>query len=86
MKTIWKFELEITDEQTLECPSNFEPLCVQVQRERLCLWAKVDPDSKLEARKFYVHGTGHRIANLTARYVGTVQTHGGSLVWHVFTD
>ena len=38
MKKIYKYELEITEIQTVEMPVGAEILCVQFQDEALCLW------------------------------------------------
>ena len=86
-KTIWKFELEIADKQTIEMPVNAEILTVQTQNEIPCLWALVDPDDPKEDRVIKIFGTGHPIvydAGVDRKYIGTYQLRGGSLVFHVF--
>lgn len=84
-KTIWKFELETTDYQTLEIPEDFEILTVQTQNEKPNIWALVNPDSGNKKVRFEIFGTGHAINNIYERkYVGTYQLHSGSLVFHVF--
>lgn len=40
---VYKYELEITDEQTIRLPLNAELLTVQMQGDKCCLWALVDP-------------------------------------------
>lgn len=42
MKRIFKYQLEITDRQTILLPHDAEILSVQVQNQKPCLWAKVD--------------------------------------------
>ena len=86
-KTIWKFELETTDNQTIEMPVNAEILTVQTQNETPCMWALVDPTEKKEKRFIEVFGTGHDVhydMGVSRNYLGTYQLHGGSLVFHVF--
>lgn len=83
-QTIWKYELEITDRQTILMPAKARILSVQVQHERLCLWALVNPVLTKEERHFEVFGTGHPVPNRRRAYLGTVQISGGSLVFHVF--
>jgi len=86
-KTIWKFELETTDNQTIEMPVNAEILTVQTQNEIPCIWALVDPTETKEKRFIEVFGTGHDIhydMGVSRNYLGTYQLHGGSLVFHVF--
>ena len=82
--TIWKFPLEVTDEQVVEMPAGAQRLCVQTQGERLCLWALVDPDAPLMSRRFAVRGTGHSIEGDSGTYIGSAQQMRGALVWHVF--
>ena len=88
MKAIWKVPLEITDEQTVNLPWGAEPLTVQVQGDELCLWAKVDTTNPGLAHTVHIYGTGNPIPDedpdYPEAYIGTVQTHGGALVWHVF--
>ena len=93
-KTIWKFELEIGDNQKLELPIGAEILTVHTQNEIPCLWALVDPDADQETRHFEVYGTGHPVRYDSNRakpklgidriYIGTFQLHNGILVFHVF--
>ena len=57
------------------------------QRGTLCLWAIVDPDMPEGELEIAIKGTGHQCDNITDgswRYLSTVVTDGGSLVWHVF--
>ena len=85
-KSIWKIALAIEDSQDVRVPIGAEFLCVQVQREELCLWALVDPLAGYEKRRIYVYGTGHPIERGPLKYIWTVQMHSGSLVWHVFEE
>lgn len=87
MKTIWKFSLELTDEQDVVAPEGGKLLSVQEQNGQLYLWALVDSDAEKIPYRISIVGTGHNaIAVESKRYVGTVQTAGGTLVWHVFVD
>lgn len=86
-KTIWKFELETTDNQEIKMPVGAEILTVQVQGETLCLWALVDPSAEKETRHFEMIGTGHPInynTGVSRVYIGSYQLLGGELVFHVF--
>ena len=94
-KVIHKYELDITDVQTIDMPIGAEILSVQEQRNHLVVWALVWTQYKdeLEPRKFYVIGTGNPVPEpdeenwpTALAYVSTVQTKGGRLVWHVFTE
>ena len=87
---IWKFNLKITDRQTVEMPFGAEILSVQQQGSAgLQLWAIVDPDGAKEHRVIEIVGTGTPMADvdeedLARFHIATVQVRGGALVWHVF--
>ena len=87
MITIWKFEIEITDEQFITIPEKYKFLCVQMQAGIPCIWAAVDSSApKLQAR-IIVHGTGHPCDDIAdLQYIGTIQEAGGMLVFHVFGE
>ena len=86
--TIYKYPLLITDEQILRIPANAELLAVQFQRDTLCLWALVDPSTAAVDYKIHIYGTGNPVPVNPLQppeiHLGTVQHHGGALVWHVF--
>jgi hypothetical protein len=89
MKTIWKFPLAVADIQAIEMPVGARLLDVQMQRatgDQVCLWALVDPSNMKCKRWISIHGTGHELPDgiADAKYVGTFQLVGGSLVFHVF--
>lgn len=86
-RTIWKYRLQIINEQTIEMPEGARVLCVQTQGSTpsLSLWAVVDPNAPTSPRKFRTHGTGHQIADAERLvYIGTYQVQGGVLAFHVF--
>jgi hypothetical protein len=80
--TIWKFPIEITDEQVIEVPKVNRPLDVQIQSGTPCIWMAVDPDSPRIQVKARVFGTGHPGVTPDMDYIGTFQF--GPLVFHVF--
>lgn len=83
MSEVWKYALEITDEQQIDMPEGAELLHVAEQYGTLTLWARVIPTGQpVVKREIIVRGTGHPI--WTQAYVGTVVTAAGALVWHVF--
>ena len=85
MKTIWKFPLVVTQEQEINMPRGGEILTVQTQYNGPCVWAIVDPDQPVEPRRLRMFGTGHPFAiDAPHRHIGTFQSHGGSLIFHVF--
>lgn len=86
-KQIWKYELEIVGNQTIEMPANAEILTVQTQDETPCIWALVDPKETKQKRFIEVYGTGqdvHYDMGVNRKYLGTYQLRGGSFVFHVF--
>jgi len=87
IKTIWKFEMEVTDIQEIALPIGAEILSVQAQREQPCLWVLVDPEAEKELRTFETFGTGHHVfydMGVERKHIGTYQLKDGALVFHVF--
>jgi len=82
---IWKYELEVTDQQIIAMPLDAKILTVQTQHDQPCLWVAVIPTNVKVQRKIRVAGTGHTILT-TNGYIGTFQQLGGNLVWHVFDE
>lgn len=83
MKTIWKFDLNIVDEQHIRMPDGARLLSVQNQHGFIALWALVDDDVEDNERRLFIRGTGHPIdAAVNAVFVGTVIV--GAYVWHIF--
>ena len=96
MEKIFKYELQITDEQNIAMPSGSRILSVQEQSGNLCLWAVVEKKNTCRDRKIMIFGTGNPLpeglrgfsydapSGYTADFIGTVQASNG-LVWHVFS-
>lgn len=84
---IWKFPLPIDDEVSVKMPRDARVLSVAVQEGAVVVWAVVNPLHRTVSRRFRIVGTGHPFNDLAEwQFVGTVQTHGGALVWHVFVE
>lgn len=84
-KTIWKYQLNITDTQNVMMPEGAEILTAQIQNGcGLCLWALVNPEAPKQRREIEILGTGNPAPNANRRYISTVQMQGGNLVWHIF--
>lgn len=81
MKKIFKYPLEIKNQQEISMPFGAVILTVQLQHDEICIWAKVNPANSPENVTVYVVGTGHEIPDGTA-YIGSVQQ--GPWVWHIF--
>ena len=86
MNSIYKYELEMEDEQILTLPLNSSILNVKGVDGKPQLYAVVDLDEEeIEDRKILMFGTGHKIEdNLKAHYIGTFLLYGGKGVFHVF--
>lgn len=83
MKTIFKYEIDLTPYQLLKLPEGFKPLSVQMQNDRIMLWAEVDTGAPVKQFPFWMFGTGHEIPPVgVGDYIGTVQM--GNFVWHLY--
>lgn len=83
-KAIYKYELVITDRQVISIPEGSSILTVQMQNGRPCMWVLVEVDREPVDRIITCYGTGNPIKSHPGAYIGTVQSNGGSLVWHFF--
>lgn len=82
---VYKYELEITDEQIIRLPFAAEILTVQMQGDKCCLWALVDPRNELNERTICIYGTGHPIPDkIRLKYISTFQIQHLGLVFHAF--
>lgn len=82
---IWKYRLNIIDEQQLFLPVDAKILTVQTQHGTCCLWTLVNEENTAkEFRKIAIYGTGNPLPDNPGEYIGTFQMHGGDLVFHVF--
>jgi len=84
MKTIWKFELSITDIQTISMPRDARILSVQTQFGKPCIWAIVSDDEIKRDRTFIIHGTGHPCSCKKEDFIGTFLIENRALVFHLF--
>lgn len=85
MKKIYKYNLEVTDEQDITIPMGARILSVAEQRTNIVLYALVDPEAPPTLSHISIRGTGHDSDNLEdKRFLGTVNLCSGSLMFHVF--
>ena len=90
MKTIYKYQLKITDTQYLEITGFNGFLKVAEQNGNLYLWCIVNKeDNSIYTAEINIVGTGSQIIHNTKIYQGSyfdsVLTSNG-LVWHVFIN
>lgn len=86
-RRIFKYPLEITDVQDVTMPAGVKILSVAEQdHSGIVLWADVDSQAPKVRRRIVIVGTGNPMLTVPADavFVGTVQTFGGRLVWHVY--
>lgn len=84
--TIWKFDLVLTDNQSISMPKGAQILSVQWQNG-IRIWAMCDDSAELIERHFVIRGTGHVIPERlfrTLTHLASVQV--DIFVWHVFED
>lgn len=81
---IYKFPLEVTDEQTVMLPDGSWVLSAQFQNGQLCLWARVSVGEPTSPWTVRIVGTGNAMPDTLGQHLDTVQQAGGLLVWHVF--
>ena len=87
MKTIHKFELEITETQSVVMPGGAKILGVKTRDNAPVLYAIVDTHADTEERIIEIFGTGHEIHYgdaVTRKYIGTCIVMNDALVLHVF--
>ena len=82
--TIWKFQLDVKDEQLIQIPAGADILSVHCQHDVPTLWAKVDSNAPKKFRKVYIRGTGRGVIGEEGVFVDTCLMAHGTLVWHVF--
>jgi hypothetical protein len=85
MLTIYKYDL-IKHAGRIEIPYGAEILSIQLQNDKVFLWAKVDTEHYCVHRQFERYGTGWAIdhdAYTTENFIATIQDKDG-FVWHWF--
>ncbi len=85
MKTIYKYEIKASDEDTL-LPDNAQILSVGIQEGKIYLWAVISTTVELRPRAIRVYGTGHRVPAYPGIFLGTVHMVEDGLVFHIFEE
>ena len=81
MKTIYKYELQIEDEQNIPMPVGSKIVHVGLDpRGVSCIWAEVETENPVENVNFHIIGTGHPLPNELVHVGSFVQ---GPIVWHL---
>lgn len=83
MKTIYKYPIQITDEQEISMPQGAEVIHAGLDPQGTpCVWAMVDTQNKPEPVSILVYGTGNPMTYTPDRHVSSFTQ--GPFVWHVF--
>ena len=84
-RTIHKYPLSMAGVQTVHLPDGAEILHVAPQRNMVCLWALVNPESAKVPRYILIAGTGHVVQEGPhLEHLGTFMLNDGALVFHAF--
>ena len=86
MKRIYKYSVEVRDEQDIYLPVGAEILSVAEQYNRIVLYAIVDSEAETKPHHISVRGTGHELNDKEGRFIGTVKLYNGDLMFHVFCE
>lgn len=84
---IFKYQIPVSDNFTLELPIGARILDVNLQYDKPFLWALIDENQKrIKMRQFAIFGTGQMIPPhiFPMVYIKTFQMHHGALIWHLF--
>jgi len=96
MITIHKYQLNLESKTQIDLPLGAEVLSVGCQKDvednfifnQLFIWIKLETkEGWTNPRYFKVYGTGQKIdSDFQYRFIGTIQTMQGLLIWHVFEE
>ena len=82
---IFKYTLELTEEQTITLPEPGWILSVINQYDKLVLYAVIKPEEKEISRTIKIVGTGEEFLDIDIyEFINTVSMDDGRLIWHVF--
>ena len=83
MKTIYKYPIQITDEQEITMPTGAIVIHAGLDPQGTpCVWARVDTEAEPEPVSILVYGTGTTMEYEPLEHVGSFTQ--GPFVWHVF--
>ena len=86
MLKIFKYEIEITEEQVIMLPEGAVILHFGLQKDVPYIWVRVEEHVEKVKRHFKVVGPGHVFEDYALEYVGTVVNHKGYFVWHLYEN
>jgi hypothetical protein len=89
-RIVYKYQLELPyGQHRIYMPEGAVILSVQVQDDKPCIWALVDPEAALEIKTIELITTGLTIHDADKyleefKYIGTCQLSTGNFVVHLF--
>ena len=88
MKTIYKYRLELVDEQTISLPQHSVVLSAITQSDMIVVYVLADTAiTETQDTKFRIVGTGHNFDDHAEwKHLATVTTSHDRFVWHVFVE
>jgi len=86
MKRIYKYTIPVKMYYTLNIYKGFTVLSIQAQGDCICMWAAVDITAEMVTVDLCILATGQSMDEQYPYYGGTVQTHEGMFVWHIFSN
>jgi hypothetical protein len=87
MRTIYKYQLKLQDDQVIEIPEGAEIISAREQRGEICIWAIVPVPTEVQMKiTVHIRGTGHTMPEGTANtmFIDTVMLPEVNLVFHLF--
>lgn len=82
MPTIYKYRIQLIEQQFISIPKDAKILTFQYQDGEPTIWAEVDTANIPDRVRLFIIGTGHTMPHLDLSYIGTAQNNG--LVWHLY--
>ena len=84
MRVIYKYELSITDKQTIDLPDGSHILKFGEQDGQIVMWVDQDDFNEIVTIEFNIVGTGQELSTDGMDiWHGTIQMSNG-LVWHIY--
>jgi hypothetical protein len=81
---ILKWEIVATCSQTIEMPKQARILSIQLQKEKIVLWALCDETLETELRVFDIYLTGENLPHDIGEYLATIYNPINGLAFHIF--
>ena len=84
-RKIFKYQLKNKNapiSETIQMPTFADIKSVQIQDDKITIWADVHPDNPMMDYKFLIIGTGHGEVPKNSKYLATLID--GAYVWHVY--